>query len=120
MFMFKKLIAVLIISIGFGLELRAATVFIPGINDLPLMTGLVLKSELPVVFDTPAGRIIEVFANGEISPSGVSSFYAKILPQLGWQSNNINEFRRDNELLKIEILDQIMGRTVVRFFVVSN
>jgi hypothetical protein len=118
--MFKKLIIILIISIGIGLELRAATIFIPGINDLPLMTGLILKSELPVVFATPAGRIIEVFATGKMPPSRVSSFYAKVLPQLGWQSNYLNEFQRDNELLKIEILSDILGRTVVRFFVVPN
>jgi hypothetical protein len=118
--MFKIRIIIVILIIVFGSELRATTVFITGINDLPLMSGLVLKSELPVVFDTPGGRIVEVFATGKITPASISSFYSNILPQLGWQPIAKNEFQRDKELLKIDFFDHNMGRSTVRFFVISN
>ena len=99
-------------------KLSAASKFIPGINDLPLMPGLVLKSETPVVFDTPGGRIVEVFAFGNIPSTRIRSFYGDTLPQLGWQPSGRNEFQRDKERLKIEISDENSGGRVVRFSVV--
>lgn len=107
----------------FGLLMTAGPVaaapkFIPGINDLPLMPGLALKSEMPVVFDTPGGRIIEVFAKGQLKPASIRAFYGETLSQLGWQPRAKNEFQRDKELLRIEIIQDKAGGQVVRFSVV--
>ena len=101
-------------------NLHAAPKFVPGIDDLPLMPGLVLKSEAPVVFDTPGGRIVEVFASGTVPRVRVRSFYNETLPQLGWQPGGKSQFQRDKELLKIEISEEIKGRLVVRFSVVPK
>ena len=116
--MSRKSIFILITLTGvmFGVKnLYAAPKFIPGINGLPLMTGLVLIPERQVVFGTLNGRIIEVFATSKNSPSDILSFYSATLPQLGWISNSHNQFWRDKELLKVEITDNLMGRVVVRF-----
>ncbi len=99
-------------------KLRAAPKFVPGINDLPLMSGLVLESETPVVFDTPGGRIIEVFARGNIPGTRIRSFYGETLPQLGWLPSGENEFQRDSERLKIEVSGDNSHGSVVRFSVV--
>lgn len=113
----RSLFIVLGLFIG-AHDLVAASKFVPGINDLPLMPGLVLKSETPVVFDTPAGRIVEVFATGKIPSARIRAFYGETLPQLGWQPSRKNEFQRDKERLKIEISEDQSGQRVVRFSVV--
>ena len=121
--MFKKIISILIaaISISIGANtLSAASKFIPGINDLPLMAGLALKSETPMVFDTPGGRIVEVFASGKITAARIRAFYGETLPQLGWKPAAPSEFQRDKERLKIEISEDNKGGRVVRFSVVPN
>jgi len=115
--MFRSSIFILITLTGVMLgvkNLYATPKFVPGINGLPLMTGLVLIPEKQVVFDTLNGRIIEVFATGKNSPEDILSFYGATLPQLGWISKSPNEFQRDKELLKVEITDNLMGRVEVR------
>ena len=37
-----------------------------------------------MVFDTPAGRIVEAVASGAVTRDEVLAFYAETLPQLGW------------------------------------
>jgi|TARA_B100000315_G_scaffold254994_1_gene297237 hypothetical protein len=121
--MFIRLLLVLLIVVGIPIinaDVSAAPKFVPGINDLPLMPGLTLKSETPVVFDTPGGRIVEVFAIGKVPLTRIRSFYGETLPQLGWQPKNINAFQRDNETLKIEISEDGNGRRVIRFSVVPH
>ena len=92
--------------------------FIPGINGLPLMSGLKLIQERRVVFDTSGGRIIEVFADGKVLPKNILSFYKKTLPQLGWILDTNNNFERDEELLKIEVSYSKTSRSIVRFFII--
>ena len=89
--------------------------FVPGINGLPLMEGLILIPESQVIFDTANGRIIEVFAIGNNSPRDIMSFYSATLQQLGWVLNSNNEFWRDEELLKVEISKNKRGKFIVRF-----
>ncbi len=121
--MFKRvptaLIVVFSVFIGIG-NLSAAQKFIPGLNDLPLMPGLILKSETPVVFDTPGGRIVEVFAAGNPPVARIRSFYGETLPQLGWKPKSASTFQRDKEVLKIEISEDGKDRRIVRFSVVPK
>ena len=93
----------------------SASRFIPGINGLPLMGGLMLVPDRQVVFDTLNGRIVEVFAIGKNSPRDISLFYRTILQQLGWTLNSNNEFWRDEEILKIKISETKAGQFIVRF-----
>ena len=97
----------------------ASPKFVPGINGLPLMAGLVLMPDSHVVFDTLDGRIIEVLADGRIHRNDILTFYKDTLPQLGWKLNSKNEYERDGELLKIRISLDKMSKTIVRFFIIS-
>lgn len=72
-------------------------------EDLPLMPGL---TELPgsaLSFDTPAGRIIEVYAQGSGDLAAVVQFYDSALPQLGWTRLADQAWRRDQEVLRLSV-----------------
>lgn len=76
--------------------------FLDAIEDLPLMPGLAEDPESAVVFDSPSGRIVEVFATGNVDERKVLDFYADTLPQLGWRSEGRASFSREHEVLKVE------------------
>ena len=77
--------------------------FVTGIEDLPLMDGLVEDPAGGLVFDKPEGRIVEAYAAGEVSASVVRAFYAATLGQLGWQPAGDGLYQRDEESLRITI-----------------
>ncbi len=79
--------------------------FVTAIDDLPLMPGLIEASDDAMVFDAPAGRIVEAYASGAVSRNQVLEFYARTLPQLGWQRAGDGRFRREGEILKLEFPD---------------
>ncbi len=76
--------------------------FVGGMEDLPLMAGLTEISGAGMVFDTPAGRVVEVFASGTVSRTRVIAFYAATLPQLGWRQDAETLFHREGERLALE------------------
>lgn len=76
--------------------------FLIGIEDLPLMPLLSERADAGMVFDTPAGRIVEAFASGAVTRAEVLTFYAATLPQLGWKMEDAARFRREGEILKLE------------------
>jgi hypothetical protein len=86
--------------------------FLAGFDDLPVMPGLSAVDGAGIVFDTPAGRIIEGYAAGPVTQESVSRFYDKTLPQLGWKHVAKNEFRREGEHLKIEFQGEDKALTV--------
>jgi hypothetical protein len=113
------ILATLFLSAPLSLPLAAAeNAFLSELEDLPLPPGL---TEMPggMLFDSPTGRIVEATAQGEISADGVLSFYMQTLPELGWQKVGPVSFRRDNELLKIEV-DSKRRPLLVRFSVVPQ
>ena len=71
------------------------------IEDLPLMPGLVEQDGAGLVFDKPEGRIVEAVASGTGTPQAVADYYAKVLPQLGWQRRTDGSYTRENERLAI-------------------
>lgn len=79
-----------------------ATRFVSTIEDLPLMPGLTEDMDAGVVFDSPAGRIVEAYALGDIGERQVLDFYATALPQLGWRQDGAGVFVREREILKVE------------------
>ena len=81
---------------------EGAVGFVGGMEDLPLMAGLTEISGAGMVFDTPAGRIVEAFASGAVSRARVVAFYAATLPQLGWRQDAETLFKREGELLMLE------------------
>ncbi len=92
--------------------------FLNELEDLPLPSGL---TEAPggMLFDSPTGRIVEATAQGEMEADQVLAFYAQTLPELGWQKVGASSYRRDNELLKIEV-DAKRRPVLVHFSVVPH
>jgi len=97
------------------LPAQAADGFVDGIDDLPLMAGLVSSGE-PTVFDAPQGRVVEALAEGSATRAAVLEFYSGTLPQLGWRADGLGRFAREGERLLIEFPPAPAGRTQVRFF----
>jgi hypothetical protein len=93
--------------------------FVEGIDDLPLMPGLVGMADQSLVFDKPNGRIVQAVAVGRVQASAVKSFYADTAPQLGWKSAGEGRFTRDGESLRIELIDASApgGALTVRFLI---
>lgn len=78
------------------------TQFFHAVPDLPLMEGLNEAEDLTLVFDKPAGRVIEVIATSQDAQGqDVQHFYDTVLPQMGWTRVSVNEFIRAGEHLSI-------------------
>jgi hypothetical protein len=83
--------------------LPALAQFVGGIDDLPLMPGLTDIPDAGVVFETPAGRIVEAQAlTGAQARAQVLDFYDATLPQLGWEKIKSGQYRREGETLHLE------------------
>lgn len=93
------------LAIVFGASQAVAGSFLGEIDDLPLMPGLTPLQNTGVNFDSPQGRIVEVYTAGKVTRPEVISFYAESLPQLGWVVQDVgNEgaaWRRENEVLRL-------------------
>ena len=76
--------------------------FVPGFEDLPLMRGLSPIAGSGHVFDSPAGRLVESHARGAVTRADVITFYRESLVALGWSETGPGQFRRENEILRIE------------------
>jgi len=99
--------------------------FLVGLEDLPLMPELRQIVDVGVTFDTPGGRIVELYATGGVSRAGVLEFYAHTLPQLGWRPAEPGTYRREGERLLLDFPDRLpqgavqraaTDRLIVRFF----
>ena len=89
--------------------------FVPGFDDLPLMRALAVEPNSVVIFDKPHGRLVQAVAHGHVGRAEVEGFYARVLPQLGWNQSAPLVFRREGETIRIEIDGE--GRNLnVRFF----
>ncbi len=98
---------------------EGAVGFLGGVEDLPLMAGLTEVPEARMVFDKPAGRIVEAFAVGELEADSVRAFYAAALPQLGWARLGRLRFAREGEILEIGI-DTHGTAVTVRFSILPR
>jgi hypothetical protein len=76
--------------------------FVAGTEDLPLMPGLEAIAGKNLVFDEPAGRIVEAETHGRLARAKVAAFYAATLPQLGWSAAGVDRWRREGEMLRID------------------
>jgi hypothetical protein len=103
---------VLAMALRLGAAL-AADAFVPGIDDLPLMPGLVAEADA-LVFDKPDGRIVQATARGGLESRAVRDFYDSTLPQLGWRRQSAGRYVREGEALDIAI-EGTGGRITVQF-----
>lgn len=88
--------------------------WIVGVEDLPLMPGLIERTEKNLVFDKPGGRIVEAEAIGRIDMAAARRFYADTLAALGWTPAGPDAYRREDEVLRIVFLRE-SGSLVLRF-----
>jgi hypothetical protein len=100
------------VAIGLMALTAAGAGYFSEIPDLPIMPLLTADPGAGVVFDTPAGRIISVFAKGKVAPGAVLDYYGGALPQLGWKPDGKVRFHREAERLRIEFIDNADGLTV--------
>ncbi len=97
-----------------GARAEVQTAYLAAVADLPLMPGLAEVPEAGLVFNQPAGRIVEAFARGAVSRTAVTSFYLETLPNLGWRAKAEALFQRESEQLRLDISGDD-GALVVRF-----
>lgn len=91
-----------------------APTFIEGSEDIPLMEALVGVPDAGIVFDSPAGRIVEAFAAGATDREAVLAFYGETLPALGWTARGRDRFTREGERLSLDFFGPD-GNLTVRF-----
>ena len=80
-------------------------VFVEGIDDLPIFGNMKNDNENLVVNDTNEGRLIKTEIYGEAKLEQAKSFYNSILPNLGWKVEESNSFKRGNEILIINYIE---------------
>ena len=95
--------------------LSAEQYFFSVIEDLPVMPLLVEDTDAAMTFESSAGRVAEVEANGLASSTAVDAYYKQSLPQLGWLLQANGSYRRGNELLVIEVKVGVGGAVKVLF-----
>ena len=95
--------------------LSAEQYFFSVIEDLPVMPQLVEDADAAISFDSSTGRVAEVQANGLTSKDTVYVYYKESLPQLGWQPQANGSYRRENELLAVEVKVGLGGTVKVLF-----
>lgn len=88
--------------------------FFEGVDELPLMPGLVQAEQGALVFESPGGRIVEVYAVGEAEPARILDFYGETLPQLGWAARDRNTYAREGEVLSLDFPDGPGPATTLR------
>ena len=98
---------------------EAQQAFFAAVSDLPLMPGLVETADAALVFDNPAGRIVELAATGAVAAGAVQAFYAETLPQLGWEPIGDSRYMREGELLTLAV-EATSGGLVARFFIAPS
>jgi hypothetical protein len=110
------LFAVFALVLG-GAAPASAESFLGVYEDLPLAPGLAEVQGSGLSFDSPAGRIIEGYAKGNVKAGEVLKFYATTLPQLGWTRESDTLYRREAEVLKLDT--ELEGRALVVHFTIS-
>lgn len=76
--------------------------FVPSMPDVPLPEGFEVDTTTGSFFDSPEGRIAEIYAAGLDSPKKIGTFYEKIMPQFGWKKTAELTYRKEGETIKIE------------------
>ena len=108
--LFSLLLSIVIVAPASATAQQAAR-FLSVMEEMPLMPGLVEVVDAAVTFDGPSGRIIEAFVAGSVQVDAIWDFYSETLPQLGWARQANGEYRRDAEILRLEVSPAPVGAT---------
>lgn len=117
----RRILAAMAIALTLPLATPAsATDFLAGIADLPLPDGLREAKDKSTVFDSAVGRIVTAYASGAGTAESVHDFYNSTLPQLGWTETDEGNWRRENQILKIDVLGPEAGPVTATFTLSSD
>ena len=108
--LFSLLLSIVIVAPVSATAQQAAR-FLSVMEEMPVMPGLVEVVDAAVTFDGPSGRIIEAFVAGSVQMDAIRAFYAATLPQLGWARQANGEYRRDAEILRLNVSPAPVGAT---------
>ena len=108
--LFSLLLSIVIVAPASATAQQAAR-FLSVMEEMPLMPGLVEVVDAAVTFDGPSGRIIEAFVAGSVQVDAIWDFYSETLPQLGWARQANGEYRRDAEILRLNVSPAPVGMT---------
>ncbi|MDR1026222.1 MAG: hypothetical protein LBL47_02370 [Lactobacillus sp.] len=101
-----KKILYFVFAFLFSINIAAATSFIEGLEDVPIMDELSQVNSDNISFGNEESRFVEVYLESDVlNFKKVESFYKDTLPQLGWtyQGNRSESllFYRESESLEI-------------------
>lgn len=89
-------------SMGNAQPQQQQQAFFETLYDVPVMEGIIEIPDMALTFDKPNGRIAQAGAQFDrLSKSKILSFYAQILPQLGWRRLSEGRYSREGEDLVI-------------------
>ncbi len=98
--------------------------FVTGMGDVPAMPALSAAENGALVFDKPAGRIVETTMQGQVGRKAVLDFYRQTMPQLGWKRITDSLFEREGEQLHLEFPSETApaqaGRITVQFVLIPR
>ncbi len=117
--MLKKLAMIFAFALLATPSFAAETAYFSAMNDLPMMQGMVEQPADTVIFDKPAGRIVEFSATTATPEKDVLGFYDRCLPPLGWKEIKKGVFVRAHEKLKMSF-GRSAGETLVDFSVTPD
>ena len=78
------------------------------VGDLPIMQGMAIEPQLGFAFDSPEGRIVQVFATGPEDSAAVIAYYNDALSGLGWRGQD-GRWNRGDEALTISQVEMASG-----------
>ena len=78
------------------------------VGDLPIMQGMTIEPQLGFAFDSPEGRIVQIFATGPSETGLVIRYYNEALSGLGWDGRD-GQWKRDDEVLVISQVEMASG-----------
>jgi len=113
--LYKSMKSILLALVLMVPTLTFAAGFLSVYEDLPLPAQLTEVTGSGLSFDSQDGRIVEVEAKGKTDKQSVLSFYASALPQLGWSVEGPGQYRREQEILRLDVVEAGKGQVTVRF-----
>ena len=78
------------------------------VGDLPIMNAMTIEPQLGFAFDSPEGRIVQVFATGPDDSAAVIAYYNDALSGLGWSGQG-GRWNRADEALTISQVKMATG-----------
>mgnify|MGYP001253001568 CR=1 FL=1 len=84
-------LALFCVAVTLASPLHGENRFLTSIDDMPLANELTEEANSTIIFETSQGRISYATATGGATYETVKGFYSLSLPQLGWETDDIQK-----------------------------